>query len=74
MHLVGGILFSFRAWELFVLTVVSQVGMLPLLASAFHRITFAGAFVNVAAVPLTAIIVPLGFCAFVFVVTRLQEN
>src|ERR1700682_1631836 len=42
-----------------------QIGMLPLLASAFHRITFAGTFLNFAAVPLTAIIVPLGFCPLI---------
>jgi competence protein ComEC len=59
--LVGGIAFSFRVWELFVLTLVLQIGMLPLLASAFHRVTFAGTSVNFAAVPLTAIIVPFGF-------------
>ena len=35
--LVGGIAFSFRVWELSVLTLVLQIGMLPLLASAFHR-------------------------------------
>ena len=58
--LVGGIAFSFRVWEL-VLTLVLQIGMLPLLASAFHGITFAGVFVNFAAVPLTAVIVPLVF-------------
>ena len=63
--LVGGLAFSFRVWELFVLTLVLQIGMLPLLASAFHRITFAGPFVNFAALPLTAIIVPLGFCALI---------
>jgi competence protein ComEC len=63
--LVGGIAFSFRVWELLVLTVVLQIGMLPLLASAFHRITFAGVFVNFAAVPLTAIIVPLGFLTLI---------
>jgi len=63
--LVGGLAFSFRVWELFVLTLVLQIGMLPLLASAFHRITFAGAFVNFAAVPLTAIIVPLGFLTLI---------
>jgi len=44
-----------------VLTLVLQIGMLPLLASAFHRVTFAGTSVNFAAVPLTAIIVPFGF-------------
>jgi competence protein ComEC len=63
--LVGGLAFSFRVWELFVLTLVLQIGMLPLLASEFHRVTFAGTFVNFAAVPLTAIIVPLGFCALI---------
>lgn len=63
--LVGGIGLGLRAWELFVLTLILQVGMLPLLAGAFHRITFAGPFVNFAAVPLTAIIVPLGFLALV---------
>ena len=30
--LVGGLAFSFRVWELFVLTIVLQVGMLPLMA------------------------------------------
>ena len=63
--LVGGLAFSFRVWELFVLTLVLQIGMLLLLTSEFHRVTFAGTFVNFAAVPLTAIIVPLGFCALI---------
>jgi hypothetical protein len=63
--LVGGIAFSFRVWKFFVLTLVLQIGLLPLLASEFHRVTFAGIFVNSAAVPLTAIIVPLGFCALI---------
>jgi competence protein ComEC len=63
--LIGGMVLCFRVWELFVLTLVLQIGMLPLLASEFHRVTFAGTFVNFAAVPLTAIIVPLGFCALI---------
>jgi competence protein ComEC len=63
--LTGGMGLCFRVWELFVLTLVLQIGMLPLLASEFHRVTFAGTFVNFAAVPLTAIIVPLGFCALI---------
>ena len=63
--LVGGIAFSFRVWDLFVLTLVLQIGMLPLLASAFHRVTFAGTFADFAAVPLTAIIVPLGFITLI---------
>jgi len=63
--LIAGIVLSFRVWESFVLTPVLQIGMLPLLASEFHRVTFAGTFVNFAAVPLTAIMVPLGFCALI---------
>ena len=63
--LVAGIAFGFRVWELFVLTLVLQIGMLPMLASAFHRVTFAGTFVNFAAVPSTAIIVPFGFLTLI---------
>jgi competence protein ComEC len=63
--LIAGIALNFRVWELLVLTLVLQLGMLPLLASQFHRVTFAGAFVNFAAVPLTAIIVPSGFCTLI---------
>ncbi len=59
--MIAVLAFSFRVWELFVLTLVLQIGMLPLLAAEFHRITFAGPFVNFAAVPLTAVIVPAGF-------------
>jgi competence protein ComEC len=50
-----------RAWELMVLTLALQIGMLPLMARDFHRITLASPFVNLAAVPLTGVIVPLGF-------------
>lgn len=59
--MIAGLAFTFRMWELFVLTLVLQVGMLPVMAAEFHRITFAGPFVNFAAVPLTAVIVPAGF-------------
>jgi competence protein ComEC len=59
--LAGGLAFSFRLWELFVLTVVLQIGMLPLMARDFHRITLAAPLVNLFAVPLTSVVVPLGF-------------
>ena len=59
--LAGGLAFSFRLWELFVLTVVLQIGMLPLMARDFHRITLAAPLVNLFAVPLTSLVVPLGF-------------
>ncbi len=59
--LAGGIALSFRVWELLVLTMVLQIGMLPLMARDFHRITLAAPLVNVVAVPLTCVVVPLGF-------------
>jgi competence protein ComEC len=48
-------------WEIVLLSLVIQVGMLPLMAKDFHRISVSGPASNVPAVLLTAIIVPLGF-------------
>jgi competence protein ComEC len=59
--LAGGIGLTLRTWELMVLTLALQIGMLPLMARDFHRITLAAPIVNLAAVPLTGIVVPLGF-------------
>jgi competence protein ComEC len=59
--LIGGLSLTFRAWELLVITVALQLGMLPLMAQDFHRIALSAPFVNLAAVPLTGIVVPLGF-------------
>ncbi len=50
-----------RLWDIILLSLVIQLGMLPLMASDFHRISLSGPFSNVPAVLLTAIIVPLGF-------------
>jgi len=50
---------------LLVLTVALQTGMLPLMARDFHRIPLSALIVNLAAVPLTAVIVPLGFLTLV---------
>ena len=55
--------FGFRAWELFVITLVLQLGMLPLLARDFHRVTLSGPVVNLLVVPLVGLLVPLGFLA-----------
>ena len=52
---------AFRIWELVFLTLVLQIGMAPLMASDFHRVTLLGALGNLVAVPLTGILVPLGF-------------
>lgn len=56
---------AFRLAELFVLTFVLQLGMLPLMARDFHRVSLLGPIVNLFAVPLTGAIVPLGFFSLV---------
>jgi competence protein ComEC len=67
---VGGLALTFRVWELLVLTMALQAGMLPLMARDFHRIPLSAPLVNLAAVPLTGIVVPLGFltlaCGLIF--------
>ncbi len=57
---------SFRFWELVLLTFVLQIGMLPLMALDFHRVTILGALGNLVAVPLTGILVPYGFVTLLF--------
>lgn len=54
-----------RVWELFVLTLVLQISLLPWMARDFHRVTLTGPFANLAVVPLTGIIVPLGFLTLI---------
>src|SRR4029077_19270492 len=58
---IRGIAFLFRTWELLVVTMVLQIGMLPLMARVFHRITLTAPLANLAAVPLTGVVVPFGF-------------
>jgi len=52
---------ALRLWEVFLLSVTIQLGMLPLLAHYFHRVSLAGPLANIPAVLLTGLIVPLGF-------------
>src|SRR5713226_6055695 len=59
--LIRGIALSFRTWELLVLTIVLQLGMLPLMARDFHRIPLTAPLANLVAVPLTGFVVPFGF-------------
>lgn len=59
--LIGGFSLTFRVCELLVITLALQIGMLPLMANDFHRITLSAPLVNLAAVPLTGVVVPLGF-------------
>jgi len=58
---VKGLGWSLRGGEMIALSVVLQFGMLPLMARDFHRVTVMGPLANLFAVPLTGVIVPLGF-------------
>lgn len=53
--------FGLRVWEIFLLSFCIQIGMCPLLALYFHRVSISGPISNVIAVPLAGIIVPIGF-------------
>jgi competence protein ComEC len=68
--LVSGLSLTFRVWELLVVTMALQSGMLPLMARDFHRIPLSAPLVNLAAVPLTGVVVPVGFltlaCGLIF--------
>jgi competence protein ComEC len=52
-----------RLWELAVLSVALQIGMLPLMARDFHRVSFIAPVANIPAVLLTSILIPFGFAA-----------
>jgi competence protein ComEC len=54
-----------RLWELAVLSIALQIGMLPLMAQDFHRVSFVAPIANIPAVLLTSILVPFGFAALV---------
>ncbi|HKF53719.1 MAG TPA: ComEC/Rec2 family competence protein [Candidatus Acidoferrales bacterium] len=53
--------FGLRVWEIFLLSFCIQLGMAPLLALYFHRVSVSGPACNVFAVPIVGVIVPLGF-------------
>jgi competence protein ComEC len=50
-----------RLWNLFALSLAIQIGMLPVLAQDFHRVSLSGPVSNIPAVLLAGVIVPLGF-------------
>jgi competence protein ComEC len=56
---------SLRLWELAVLSIALQIGMLPLMARDFHRVSFIAPVANIPAVLLTSIVVPFGFAVLV---------
>ncbi len=58
---VAPVRIGLRLFELALLSLVIQWGMMPLLAQDFHRVSLAGPVSNIPAVLLTGLIVPLGF-------------
>jgi len=53
-------------WEVFLVSTVIQIVMLPLMAGYFHRISLSGPLANIPAVVLSGVIVPLGFLSLLF--------
>jgi competence protein ComEC len=51
---------AFRLWELAVLTIAIQIGLTPMMANYFHRISVISPLANIPAVLLAALIVPFG--------------
>jgi len=54
-----------QLWDIVLLSMVIQWGMIPLLARDFHRVSWAGPITNIPAVLLTGLIVPLGFLTLI---------
>jgi len=50
-----------RVSELFALSLAAQLGVLPLLAASFNRVTFAALLLNFPAVPLIGVVMAVGF-------------
>ncbi len=55
-----------RISEIFSLSAASQVGVLPIIAKTFNRITFSSLFLNFAALPLVALIMISGYIFLCF--------
>jgi competence protein ComEC len=52
---------SLRLWEIVLVSCVIQLGMLPLVAHYFHRVSLSGPLANIPATVISALVVPLGF-------------
>lgn len=59
--LAGPCAATFRLWEIFLISLAVQLGLLPLMAHFFHRVSVSGPLANMPALVLSALIVPFGF-------------
>ena len=51
----------FRLWEVFLVSLTIQIGMVPIMAHYFHRVSMSGPLANMPALLLSSLIVPFGF-------------
>jgi competence protein ComEC len=58
-----------RISEVFTLSLTAQLGVLPLIALAFNRVTFSSLLLNFAAIPLVGLIMAFGYIFLVFSLT-----
>jgi len=58
-----------RISEIFVLSLTAQLGVLPLIALTFNRVTFSSLLLNFAAIPLVGLIMAFGYIFLLFSVT-----
>ena len=55
-----------RISEIFVLSLSAQLGIIPIMATTFHRVTFSSLLLNYAAIPLVGIIMAVGYVFLLF--------
>ena len=58
-----------RINEIFALSLTAQLGVLPLIALAFNRVTFSSLLLNFAAIPLVGLIMAFGYIFLIFSIT-----
>jgi len=58
-----------RISEIFALSLTAQLGVLPLIALAFNRVTFSSLLLNFAAIPLVGLIMAFGYIFLIFSIT-----
>jgi len=61
----GAVRAGLALWDVTVISLAIQVGLLPLMALYFHRVALTGPVANLPAVALTGLIVPVGFICLV---------
>jgi competence protein ComEC len=56
---------TLRVWEVFIISSAIQLGMLPVLAYYFHRISLVGPLANIPGAVLSALLIPTGYITLV---------